>query len=150
MMGYYDDETRTREAITSDSFMKTGDLATIDSGGFCRIVGRSKDMIIRGGENVFPAELENFLIKMDNVLNVAVIGVPDERMGEEICAWIIPKHVQEITLSQVREHCRGRIAHFKIPKYVVTVAEFPLTVTGKVQKQKLRELWKSIPPKSKL
>lgn len=139
MLGYWNQPDKTKEAITSDGFMQTGDLGSIDAHGYCRIVGRSKDMIIRGGENIFPAEVENFLLKMPGVQDVSVIGVPDERMGEEVCAWIRPKAGQEFTVKQVHDFCKGKIGHYKIPRYIFNVAEFPLTVTGKVKKNEMRE-----------
>ena len=152
MTGYWNQEDKTKEAITEDGFMKTGDLASIDSHGFCRIVGRSKDMIIRGGENIFPAEVENFLLKMPGVNDVAIIGVPDQRFGEEVCAWIRPKH-DDLTVEQVKKFCKNKIAHYKVPRYVFNVKEFPLTVTGKVRKQDMRTKtveWLKNKPKSKL
>jgi fatty-acyl-CoA synthase len=139
MRGYWDDPERTAEAIDESGWMHTGDLATMDDDGYVQIVGRSKDMIIRGGENVYPREVEEFLYKHPDVQDVAVVGVPDERYGEEIMAWLIPRAGAELDPEQVREFCRGKIAHFKVPRYVEVVDEFPMTVTGKVQKFKLRE-----------
>jgi fatty-acyl-CoA synthase len=119
--------------------MHTGDLATMDDAGYVKIVGRSKDMIIRGGENVYPREVEEFLYSHPEIADVAVVGVPDERYGEAIMAWVIPRSGATIDPEAIREFCRGRIAHFKVPRYVQATSEFPMTVTGKVQKFKLRE-----------
>ncbi|WCB96746.1 3-[(3aS,4S,7aS)-7a-methyl-1,5-dioxo-octahydro-1H-inden-4-yl]propanoyl:CoA ligase [Baekduia alba] len=138
MLGYWDDAERTSEVLI-DGWMHTGDLATIDDDGYVNIVGRIKDMIIRGGENVYPRELEEFLYGHPDVADVQVIGVPDERYGEELMAWIIPRAGVELDGEAVREYCRDKIAHFKVPRYVKVVDAFPMTVTGKVQKFKLRE-----------
>jgi fatty-acyl-CoA synthase len=119
--------------------MHTGDLATIDGPGYLRIVGRSKDMIIRGGENVYPREIEEFLYQHPDITDVQVVGVPDARYGEEIAAAVIARNGATIDADAIRDFCRGRIAHYKIPRYVLAVEEFPMTVTGKVQKFKLRE-----------
>jgi fatty-acyl-CoA synthase len=119
--------------------MHTGDLATMDADGYVRIVGRIKDMVIRGGENVYPRELEEFLYTHPDVSDVQVIGVPDERYGEELMAWIVARPGAALTADDVREFCRGQIAHYKIPRYVSFVDSFPMTVTGKIQKYKLRE-----------
>ena len=140
MSGYWSDPERTREAIDADGWMHTGDLATMDGDGYVNIVGRIKDMVIRGGENVYPREIEEFLYSHPDIADVQVIGVPDERYGEELMAWIIPRPGSGIDRDQVREFCQGRIAHYKIPRYVKLVDEFPMTVTGKVQKFKMREL----------
>jgi fatty-acyl-CoA synthase len=119
--------------------MHTGDLATMDEEGYVRIVGRIKDMIIRGGENVYPREIEEFLYTHPEVADVQVIGVPDERYGEELMAWIVLRPEATIDEDAVREFCRGKIAHFKVPRYIKFVDAFPMTVTGKVQKYKMRE-----------
>ena len=119
--------------------MHTGDLATMDDEGYVKIVGRIKDMIIRGGENVYPREIEEFLYTHPDVADVQVVGVPDARYGEELMAWIVPRDGAEIDQEASRTFCQGKIAHFKIPRYVRRVDEFPMTVTGKVQKFKLRE-----------
>jgi fatty-acyl-CoA synthase len=111
----------------------------MDDEGYVNIVGRSKDMVIRGGENVYPREIEEFLYTHPDVADVSVIGVPDERYGEELCAWVIARRGSQLDEDAVREYCRGRLAHFKVPRYVVFVDEFPMTVTGKVQKYKMRE-----------
>ena len=139
MLGYWNDPERTAEAIDEDQWMHTGDLATMDAEGYVKIVGRIKDMVIRGGENVYPREIEEFLYSHPAIADVQVIGVPDEKYGEELCAWVIVKDGESLTVEDVREFCAGRLAHFKIPRYVTVVEEFPMTVTGKVQKFKMRE-----------
>ena len=139
MAGYWNDPERTAEAIDADGWMHTGDLATMDEEGYVNIVGRSKDMVIRGGENVYPREVEEFLYGHPSVADVQVIGVPDTRYGEELMAFIIPREGASLDAAAVREFCKGRIAHYKIPRYVKTVDAFPMTVTGKVQKFKMRE-----------
>jgi fatty-acyl-CoA synthase len=139
MLGYWDDLARTAEVLDADGWMHTGDLATMDAEGYANIVGRIKDMIIRGGENVYPRELEEFLYGHPDIADVQVIGVPDARYGEELMAWVIPRRDAVLTPDDVREHCRGKVAHFKIPRYVKVVDAFPMTVTGKVQKFKMRE-----------
>jgi fatty-acyl-CoA synthase len=138
MLGYWDDPDRTAEVLI-DAWMHTGDLATIDAEGYVNIVGRIKDMIIRGGENVYPRELEEFLYSHEDVADVQVIGVPDQRYGEELMAWVIPRAGADLDGDAIRDYCRGRVAHFKVPRYVKIVDAFPMTVTGKVQKFKLRE-----------
>ena len=140
MLGYWKDEAKTAEAIDAGGWMHTGDLATLDDDGYCRIVGRIKDMVIRGGENVYPREIEEFLHGHPDVQDVQVIGVPDEKYGEELCAWIIPRTGATLDEDAVRDFCRGQIAHYKVPRYVRLVKEFPTTVTGKVQKFQMREL----------
>jgi fatty-acyl-CoA synthase len=139
MEGYWNDPERTAEAIDTHRWMHTGDLATMDEQGYIRVVGRIKDMVIRGGENVYPREIEEFLYTHPGISDVQVIGVPDERYGEELMAWVIPRGDSSLTMEEVREFCRGQIAHFKIPRYVKLVDAFPMTVTGKVQKFKMRE-----------
>jgi fatty-acyl-CoA synthase len=139
MLGYWDDPERTAEAIDRGRWMHTGDLATMDEAGYVNIVGRIKDMIIRGGENVYPREIEEFLYGHPDVADVQVVGVPDERYGEEIAAFVRLHEGAEVDGEGLREHCRGKIAHYKVPRYVECVEEFPMTVTGKVQKFKLRE-----------
>jgi fatty-acyl-CoA synthase len=140
MLGYWEDPERTAEAVDAAGWMHTGDLATMDGEGYLNIVGRSKDMVIRGGENVYPREIEEFLYTHEDVSDVAVVGVPDERYGEELCAWVIARPGATLDDDGVREYCRGRLAHFKVPRYVLFVEEFPMTVTGKVQKFKMREV----------
>jgi fatty-acyl-CoA synthase len=139
MRGYWNDPERTAEAIDQDGWMHTGDLATLDEQGYAKIVGRSKDMVIRGGENVYPREVEEFLYGHEAIADVAVIGVPDQRFGEELMACVILKQGKQLDEEALREFCRGRIAHYKVPRYVKFVDEFPMTVTGKVQKFKMRE-----------
>jgi fatty-acyl-CoA synthase len=139
MIGYWEDPARTAEAVDADGWMHTGDLATMDDDGYLNIVGRIKDMVIRGGENVYPREIEEFLYGHPDVADVQVIGVPDARYGEELMAWIILRPGASLTEDDVKAFCRGTIAHFKVPRYVKVVEEFPITVTGKVQKFKLRE-----------
>ena len=139
MKGYWNDPERTAEAIDGDGWMHTGDLATIDAQGYCNIVGRVKDMLIRGGENVYPREVEEFLFTHPKVQSVQVFGVPDPKYGEEVCAWNVPRPGQEVGEEEIREFCRGQIAHYKIPRYVRIVPELPMTVTGKPQKFIMRE-----------
>ena len=139
MRGYWDDAERTAESIDGDGWMHTGDLARIDADGYCNIVGRVKDMLIRGGENVYPREIEEFLLSHPDIQDVQVFGVPDRKYGEEICAWIVPMVGNEVSLDDVRSYCDGQIAHYKIPRYVKVVSEFPMTVTGKPQKFLMRE-----------
>jgi fatty-acyl-CoA synthase len=139
MRGYWEDPERTGEAIDADRWMHTGDLATMDGDGYVAIVGRIKDLVIRGGENVYPREVEEFLYGHPEIADVQVIGVPDERYGEELMAYVIRREGAELDEDGVREFCRGRIAHFKVPRYVHFVDSFPMTVTGKVQKFKMRE-----------
>ncbi len=139
MLGYWEDPERTAEAIDAEGWMHTGDQATMDDADYLKIVGRIKDMVIRGGENVYPREVEEFLLGHPEVLDVQVVGVPDERFGEELCAWVRCREGAGCEPEDLREHCRGRIAHYKVPRYVRFTDEFPMTVTGKVQKFKLRE-----------
>jgi fatty-acyl-CoA synthase len=139
MLGYWENDEATRSAIDGARWMHTGDLATMDDEGYLNIVGRIKDMIIRGGENVYPREIEEFLYGHPSVQDVQVIGVPDERFGEEICAWIKLRDGHTATVEEIRDFCRGKIAHYKIPRYVKFVDGFPMTVTGKVQKFLMRE-----------
>src|SRR5476649_1153328 len=138
MKGYWGDEEKTSEAII-DSWMHTGDLATIDAEGYCNIVGRLKDMLIRGGENVYPREIEEFLFRHPKIEAVQVVGVPDPKYGEELCAWVKLKGGTTATEEEIRNFCREQIAHYKVPRYVKFVDAFPMTVTGKVQKFVMRE-----------
>jgi len=140
MLGYWDDPGRTAEVIDQARWMHSGDLATMDADGYIRIVGRSKDMVIRGGENVYPREIEEFLHTHPDVVETAVVGVPDVRFGEELMAWIRTRDGASLSEDAVRDFCRGRIAHYKVPRYVKLVDEFPMTSSGKVQKFKLREM----------
>jgi len=139
MLGYWNEPDKTADAIDAGRWMHTGDLATMDAEGYCNIVGRIKDMVIRGGENVYPREIEEFLYTHPDIADAQVIGVPDEVYGEELCAWVQPREGAALTEDGVREHCRGALAHFKVPRYVLIVDAFPMTVTGKVQKFKMRE-----------
>ena len=142
MLGYWGDETRTAEAIDKAGWMHTGDLATIDEEGYCKIVGRIKDMVIRGGENLYPREIEEFLYRHPKVLDVQVVGVPDQKYGEELCAWIIVREGETLGAEEVRDFCKGQIAHYKVPRYIKFVDSFPMTVTGKIQKFQIREQMK--------
>ena len=140
MQGYWGDDARTREAIDAEGFMHTGDLATMDDEGYVNIVGRIKDMVIRGGENLYPREIEEFLYRHPQIQDVQVVGVPDQKFGEELCAWIIAKPGQTLDEAGVREFCKGKIAHYKVPRYMKFVDAFPMTITGKIQKFRIREL----------
>ncbi|WP_418647992.1 AMP-binding protein [Thauera butanivorans] len=142
MLGYWGDEARTREAIDAAGWMHTGDLAVIDDEGFCNIVGRIKDLVIRGGENIYPREIEEFLYAHPQILDVQVVGVPDQKYGEELCAWIILREEGSISEDDVRAFCQGQIAHYKIPRYIQFVDSFPMTVTGKIQKFLIRQKMK--------
>jgi fatty-acyl-CoA synthase len=139
MLGYWGDEEKTHEAIDRAGWMHTGDLATIDELGYCNIDGRLKDMVIRGGEKIYPREIEEFLYQHPKVLDVQVVGVPDPKYGEELCAWIIAKAGECPTDQEIRDFCQGRIAHYKIPRYIWFVDAFPMTATGKIQKFRIRE-----------
>ncbi len=139
MLGYWDDEAHTREAIDEARWMHTGDLAVIDTDGYCSIVGRLKDMIIRGGENVYPREIEEFLYTHPKVLDVQVFGVPDAKFGEQVCAWIRLREGNEASEVEIQNYCRRHLAYYKVPHYVRFVDAFPMTVTGKVQKYLMRE-----------
>ncbi|TCW33952.1 AMP-binding protein [Gulbenkiania mobilis] len=142
MLGYWEDEARTREAIDVAGWMHTGDLATLDESGYCNIVGRVKDMVIRGGENIYPREIEEFLYRHPDIQDVQVIGVPDERFGEELCAWIRVREGASLDADGVRAFCQGQIAHYKIPRYIEFVSDFPMTITGKIQKFVMRQQMK--------
>jgi fatty-acyl-CoA synthase len=151
MLGYWNEPEKTAEVLRSGGvaaggvaggggWMHTGDLATMDAEGYVNIVGRIKDMVIRGGENVYPREVEEFLYSHPDVLDAQVIGVPDERYGEELMAWVrLREGAPELTAEALREFCEGKLAHYKIPRYVHVVDEFPMTVTGKVRKVQMRE-----------
>src|SRR5215218_9997552 len=139
MLGYWDEPEKTADAIDRARWMHTGDLAQMDDEGYIKIVGRIKDMVIRGGENVYPRELEEFLMSHPDIQDVQVVGVPDSKYGEELMACIITRGGAELDRDAVAEFCRGKIAHYKVPRYVQVVGEFPMTVTGKVQKFKLRD-----------
>ncbi len=139
MLGYWNDTAKTAESIDAAGWMHTGDLAVMDDDGYLNIVGRIKDLIIRGGENVYPREVEEFLSTHPDIVDVQVIGVPDLKYGEEIMAWVTVRQGAAVDTDSVRAFCQGRIAHFKVPRYVQVADEFPMTVTGKIQKYKLRE-----------
>ena len=139
MLGYWDDPLRTAEAIDAEGWMHTGDLGVIDEDGYGKVVGRIKDMVIRGGENIYPREIEEFLYTHPKIADVQVVGVPDPRLGEEICAWIRLAPGKSCDEAEVRDFCSGQIAHFKIPRYIRFVEEFPVTASGKVQKFVIRE-----------
>jgi fatty-acyl-CoA synthase len=139
MLGYWGEAEKTAEAIDAAGWMHTGDLATMDDDGYLAIVGRIKDMVIRGGENVYPREVEELLYLHEDVIDVQVVGVPDEKYGEELCAWVRLREGAQLEADDVRAFCRERVAHFKVPRHVLFVEEFPMTVTGKVQKYKMRE-----------
>src|SRR5262249_57300752 len=134
-----EDAERTAQAIDVAGWMHTGDLATIDAEGYCAIVGRIKDMVIRGGENVYPREVEEFLYKHPKIMDVQVFGVPDPKYGEEICAWIKLHENTTMTAEEVHAFCRDQISHYKVPRHIRFVQDFPMTVTGKMQKYLMRE-----------
>ncbi|MFI5910117.1 AMP-binding protein [Dactylosporangium sp. NPDC051541] len=139
MLGYWRQPDATAEAVDAARWMHTGDLATMDDGGYVNIVGRIKDLVIRGGENVYPREVEEFLYGHPDIVDVQVIGVPDERFGEELMAWVrLRNGAEPLTAAAVRAYCEGRLAHYKIPRYVKIVDEFPMTVTGKIRKVEMR------------
>ena len=131
--------TVTAEVLGDDGWMRTGDLAVMEPDGYVRITGRIKDMVIRGGENIYPREIEEYLLTHPDILDVQCVGIPDEKYGEELCAWIVLREGATLDEDQARDHCRGRIAHFKIPRHILFVNDFPMTVTGKVQKFAMRE-----------
>jgi fatty-acyl-CoA synthase len=140
MLGYWNEPGKTADVIDTARWMHTGDLAVMDAAGYLNIVGRIKDMVIRGGENVYPREVEEFLYTHPLIEDVQVIGVPDEKYGEELCAWVQLRADSELTGEDIRAYCTGKIAHYKIPRYVRFTGDFPMTVTGKVQKFKMREV----------
>ncbi|MGP3560321.1 AMP-binding protein [Geobacillus sp. BK01] len=142
MKGYYNNPEATNEAIDQDGWLHTGDLATMDENGYCRITGRLKDMIIRGGENIYPREIEEFLYRHPKILDVQVVGVPDETYGEEVMAWVILKDGETATAEEIRAFCRGNISRHKIPRYIEFIDSYPMTASGKIQKFKLREMAK--------
>jgi fatty-acyl-CoA synthase len=140
MKGYYNDVDATRGVIDADGWLHTGDLSVLDENGYCKITGRAKDVILRGGENISPREIEEFLFTCPGISDVEVIGVPDRKYGEQVAAWIVREKGSELTAEQVRQFCEGKIARFKIPHYVKFVEEFPITISGKVQKFRMREI----------
>ena len=139
MRGYWKDDERTRESIDAAGWMHSGDLATIDAEGYANIVGRVKDMLIRGGENVYPREIEEYLLRHPGIQDAQVFGVPDPKYGEEVCAWVVPRRGHALDEDAVRDFCKGQIAHYKVPRYVRIVEQFPLTATGKAQKFEMRK-----------
>ena len=139
MQGYWDDAEKTGQAVDEQGWMHTGDLAVIDPEGYCNIVGRVKDLIIRGGENISPREIEEFLFRHPKVQDVQVFGVPDPRYGEVVCAWIRSRPGEACTAEEIIRFCREQVAHFKVPQHIRFVEEFPMTVTGKIQKFVMRE-----------
>jgi fatty-acyl-CoA synthase len=140
MLGYWDQPENTAKAVDSEGWMHTGDLAVMREDGYATIVGRIKDMVIRGGENIYPREIEEFLYSHPDIEDVQVVGVPDPKYGEELCAWVKARDGGgAVTAESVREFATGRLAHYKIPRYVVVVDEFPMTVTGKIRKVEMRE-----------
>lgn len=140
MSGYWEDPERTAESIKAEGWMHTGDLGTIDSDGYCNITGRIKDMILRGGENVYPKEIEDFLYTHDAVEQVQVFGISDSNFGEIVCAWIVPREGASVDAQAIRSFCEENLAHFKVPAHVRIKSSFPMTVTGKPQKFVMREL----------
>ena len=143
MQGYWGDREKTLEAIDAEGWMHTGDLAVMDTEGYVNIVGRIKDMVIRGGENIYPREIEEYLYRHPKVQDVQVVGLPDKKFGEELCAWVIAKPGQTVSEDELRSFCIGQIAHYKVPRYIEFVTEFPMTVTGKIQKFKIRDAMKA-------
>ncbi len=140
MLGYWNEPERTTKAIDADGWIHSGDLAVMDEDGFVAITGRIKDMVIRGGENIYPREIEEFLYTHPDILDAQVIGVPDTKYGEELMVWLrLREGAEKIDASSLREFCKGRIAHFKVPRYVHCVDQFPMTVSGKVRKVEMRE-----------
>ncbi len=139
MMGYYGDEEATRKAIDEQGWLHSGDLGTMDADGYVCITGRLKEMIIRGGENIYPREIEDYLFTHPKVAEVAVFGIPDEYYGEQVAAWVQLHAGERASEEEIKEFCKGKIAYFKIPHYIWFVEEFPMTVTGKIQKFRMRE-----------
>ncbi|MCH2546305.1 MAG: AMP-binding protein [Alphaproteobacteria bacterium] len=139
MLGYYNNEEATNACLQSDGWLHTGDIALMREGGYYSITGRIKDMVIRGGENIYPREIEEFLFTHPSITQAAVVGVPDEKYGEELCVWIQTKDSKEVTCEEIREFCKGKLAHYKVPRYVKCVEEFPQTISGKIQKFKIRD-----------
>ena len=149
MKGYYNDPGATAQAVDEEGWLHSGDLGVLDESGYLAITGRLKDMIIRGGENVYPREIEEFLYTMEGVADVQVVGVPSGKYGEEVAAFILSKPGADVTPEDVKDYCRGRIAWHKIPKCIAVVDGFPLTASGKVQKYKLRERAAELFPEGK-
>jgi len=140
MLGYWNDDARTHEAVDEDGWMHTGDLAVMREDGYCNVVGRIKDLVIRGGENIYPREIEEFLYSHPDIEDVQVVGVPDKRFGEELCAWVkMRSGATPLDAEALREFCSGKLSHYKIPRYVMVVDDFPMTVTGKIRKVAMRQ-----------
>lgn len=139
MIGYYNDKQKTEETFTPDRFLRTGDVVSMDENGYMKHLSRLKDMVIRGGENIYPREIEDFLHQNEKIADIYVVGVPDKRMGEELCACVKLEIGESMTPEELKDFCKKKIAHFKIPRYVLFMDSFPMTVTGKIQKNKLRE-----------
>ncbi len=140
MLGYWDEPAKTAEVLDGAGWMHTGDLATMDADGYLNIVGRIKDLVIRGGENVYPREIEEFLYTHPDIADVQVVGVPDAKYGEELCAWVrMREGAEPLDAAAVKAFCAGKLAHYKVPRYVQVVDEFPMTVTGKIRKVEMRE-----------
>jgi fatty-acyl-CoA synthase len=144
MKGYYKNEEATKEAIDADGWLHTGDLAVMDEKGYCKITGRLKDMIIRGGENIYPREIEEFLYSHPKIVDVQVVGIPDEVYGEEVLAWIILKEGETTTEDEIKEFCSGKISKHKIPRFIAFTDSYPMTASGKIQKYRLREQAKEV------
>jgi len=142
MLGYWDDPEKTAESIDAGGWMHTGDLARMDENGYVTVVGRSKDMVIRGGENIYPKEIEDLLYRHEKIADIQVIGVPDEKFGEEICAWVKVAADCQLDEDELRAYCKEEIAHYKVPRYFKFVDEFPMTITGKIQKFMMRDVMK--------
>jgi len=140
MRGYYNDDAATAQAVDARGWLHSGDLGCMDSDGYLRITGRLKEMVIRGGENIYPREIEDFLFNHPKIAEVAVFGIPDDFYGEELAAWIKLHQGQQASSEEIREFCQGNLAHYKIPKFIYFVAAFPMTVTGKLQKYRMREI----------
>jgi len=140
MLGYWNNEEQTKSAIDSARWIHTEDLATMDEEGYVNIVGRIKDMIIRGGENIYPKEIEEFFYTHPKISDVKVIGVPDAKYGEAVMAWVLLKEGEKVTAEELTEYCKGNIAHFKVPKYFKFTESFPMTVTGKIRKIEMRQI----------
>jgi fatty-acyl-CoA synthase len=139
MRGYYNDPEATAQALDEEGWVHTGDLGIRRPDGSFKITGRLKDMVVRGGENIYPREIEEFLFTHPAISQAAVFGVPDAKYGEELCAWVQLHRDKNLTAEEVREHCKGNLAHYKVPRYVELVSEFPTTVSGKIQKFRMRE-----------
>jgi fatty-acyl-CoA synthase len=139
MLGYYKNEEATKACIEPSGWLHTGDIAMLYEGGYFSITGRIKDMVIRGGENIYPREIEEFLFTHPNIAQATVVGVPDHKFGEELCVWVQTKDGSEMACAEIRDFCNGKLAHYKIPRYVKCVQEFPQTISGKIQKFKIRE-----------